>query len=245
MQEQHLGLTIQNLQFSFSKDKPSLFKSVDLFCKAGQLHFIQGKNGSGKTTLLRILKGAVASSECVSGSVHLDGFSYNLEDSTQRALYAQQVKSVVQNVNSMVVEQCTVQENLRFACLPEYPGLHQLSHEQYLSSILQESGIALNSLVSKLSGGQRQIVAMVMMLQKKTQLLLLDEPTSALDPQNAHLVIQSLEKLARNLMIPILIISHDKEMILTYLNHDYIEIAVGPDGNRTIKKVTITKHSKE
>ncbi len=48
-------ITIQNLNFSYSKSKP-LFLQMDLELKQGHIYGLLGKNGAGKSTLLKILQ---------------------------------------------------------------------------------------------------------------------------------------------------------------------------------------------
>jgi ABC-type lipoprotein export system ATPase subunit len=109
--------------------------------------------------------------------------------------------------------------------------------------MLQEFNIDIHKKVDELSGGQKQILAILMALQKPTKLLLLDEPTAALDPKNAHMVMQCLQKLAQELDITVLIISHDKELVLAYAPGYYFEITQDDNDVRTIEVQKFTHRS--
>ena len=147
-----------------------------------------------------------------------------------------QVKTVVQDINKMIVNAMTVEENLRLAHLPTYPRLIPLSHNINLSTIMKDFGInQLTTNVQQLSGGQKQILAIMMALQKPTQILLLDEPTAALDEKNTHIVIQFLTDLAKTLDLIIIIITHDKELTTTYAKDRTVTIKVEKNETRTIE----------
>jgi ABC-type lipoprotein export system ATPase subunit len=91
-----------------------------------------------------------------------------------------------------------------------------------------------------LSGGQRQILAILMALQKSASILLLDEPTAALDDKNSSMVMSFLnELLATDKNLTVLIICHDKELVDTYAHSQYHQIEVHDDNTRTIELKTI------
>ena len=227
MSEPTKGLRITHMNFSFSANT-LFFKDVSLHCLPGVLNFLQGKNGSGKSTFFNILQGHIAEQAQLTGNFSVDG----------QDIRHQYVTTVVQDVDSMLANQFSVKQNLQCANLPQYPGLHDLPEAKNLA-LLQEFNIDYRKRVDQLSGGQKQILAIVMTLQKSTKLLLLDEPTAALDPKNAHMVMQCLQKIAQELAITILIISHDKELVLTYAPGYYFEIKQDDYDVRTIEKITL------
>lgn len=234
MESQKNGLRIENMNFAFSNNAQLFFKDVSLYCAPGKLHFLQGKNGSGKSTLFRILQGNIDSQERLTGTFSLDNEVVLVRNNQLSTRFTQHVKTVVQQVDEMIAGQFSVEQNLQCAHLPMYPGLHRLPAAKELS-VMHEFGIDKTKQADQLSGGQRQILAILMALQKPAQLLLLDEPTAALDPKNAHMVIQCLQELAQELDIVIVIISHDKELIATHALGSYLEIKQDDFGVRTIE----------
>ena len=62
------------------------------------------------------------------------------------------------------------------------------------------------------SGGQRQILSLMMVLQREFDVLLLDEPTATLDEQNARMVFDFLHTLAEA-QITLLVVCHDPELL--------------------------------
>ena len=233
------GLHIQHMNFYFAGQEKPFFNNVSLDFVQGRIHFIEGKNGSGKSTFLRIIRGIIDSQEKLNGSVMLDNTMYMLDSIAGHYAYVSQVKMVVQKVDSMLVDVFTVQENLQLSNLPRRPFLRRLPPYIAIGNLLKHASINADQYVHRLSGGQRQILAIIMMLQKNTKLLLLDEPTAALDSKNAHMVMQCLQKLALDFHLTIIIISHDKELIATYATKDYINIHVDENNNRFINRISV------
>lgn len=227
MSESVKGLCVKHMSFAFSQQQQSFFENVSLHCLPGKLNFLQGKNGSGKSTFFNILQGTIPQGARLTGNFTIDG----------QEMKSRCITMVVQDIDEMIVPQFSVKQNMQCANLPRHPGLQDLPETHNLS-LLQEFNIDSNKSVDQLSGGQKQILAIVMALQKPTKLLLLDEPTAALDPKNAHMVMQCLHKLAQELDITVLIISHDKELVVTYAPGYYFEITQNDNDVRMIEKVT-------
>ncbi len=224
MSETIKGLRVQHMSFAFSPQQNLFFKDVSLHCLPGKLNFLQGKNGSGKSTFFNILQGAIPHNARLTGDFMIDG----------QKMKDQDVTIVVQDINEMIAPQFSVLQNMQCVNLLRHPGLQDLPEAQNLS-VLKDFSIDSNKTIDELSGGQKQILAIVMASQKPTKLLLLDEPTAALDPKNAHIVMQCIQKLAQELNITVLIISHDKELVMTYAPGYYFEIVQGDDGIRNIE----------
>lgn len=230
------GLKIENVSFKFGTSQPDFFKNVSLAFEPGSIHFIQGKNGSGKSTLFRILQGNIAESEILTGSFSLDTTQHTINRNKVSASFTKQVKTVVQQVREMIADQFTVGQNLQLAQLNAYPGLQKLTKQDTLPNILRSNGVNLETPAHQLSGGQKQILAIMMALQRPTRILLLDEPTAALDPRNAHMVMQSLQELAHKRDLIILVITHERELVHTFAKKDYVSIASQNGGVRKVEK---------
>jgi ABC-type glutathione transport system ATPase component len=232
------GLSVDTMNFAFSQEAPLFFKDVSFSCDAGKIHFLQGQNGSGKSTLFKILQGNNDIGTQLTGSFSLNGVLVNTADNCLNMHFTKEVKTVVQHVSEMLADQFSVEENMQCANFPMYPGLRRLPAAQELS-IMYDFGIDKRKKVHELSGGQRQILAILMALQQPAQLLLLDEPTAALDPKNAHMVMRCLQELAQQLAITIVIISHDKELVSTYASGSYLEIKQDDVGMRSVHRVNV------
>ena len=218
------SFVIHDLSFTFAGNSHYFFQGVGLSLRPGHIHGIVGKNGSGKSTLFRILQGKIESGEQVTGLFNIATNTFNVRDACARRVMATHIKAVVQDVDAMLATQFTVFENLQCAQLPEYPQLKKLPLVHDVSVVLKRFSIDPDAYVSQLSGGQRQIVAILMMLQRSTNVLLLDEPTAALDEANARIVMQCIQELAHTHQLIILVVSHDKELVDTFVSGTLVEI---------------------
>jgi len=227
-------LIIKDMNFKFNEQQNYFFHTINITFKSGNTYFIQGKNGVGKSTFFSILQGTLPHHSLLTGTVNFNNTEFIINNNCiDQKLYSH-VKTVVQNVNTMIVNSMTVEENLKLAGLPTYPRCKPLSSIIALPAIMHEFMIDPLMNVEQLSGGQKQILAIMMTLQKPTQILLLDEPTAALDEKNTHMVIQFLNTLAQKIDLIILIITHDKELTQTYAQDRTIIIKKDVNETRTI-----------
>jgi ABC-type lipoprotein export system ATPase subunit len=233
------GLYIRNMHFTFLPGLSPFFNGVSVQFMPGVITFVKGKNGSGKTTLFRILHGDINNLEQFQATFELDGQEYKVINNKVAPEYTGQVQQVVQNINSMLADQLTVEQNLQMAQLTRVPSLRSLPKLSELPMILRDLGIKRHDYVAQLSGGQRQILAIAMMLQKPTRVLLLDEPTAALDTKNADLVMKAIQEIAHKQQLVVLVISHDKELVEQYARHEYTEIHVADNGTRSFVKIPV------
>lgn len=210
------GLTIDQLVFSFAQQEQPLFDGLVATFERNKVHFIVGKNGSGKSTLFRILRGFCTESDKVAGVVTVNGAVINLGDRTQAAKRLMRVRLVDQKFDQMLVDQYNFIDNLRFARLASMPTVTPLSLHKPLPDFLDRFAIDSTTPVRLLSGGQRQILAILMALQQSVDVLLLDEPTAALDEKNAIMLMDFIHQLAVEQGVTVLIICHDQSLVDRY-----------------------------
>jgi putative ABC transport system ATP-binding protein len=228
-------LLLHNLNFQFNVEEQPFFHDINIEFNSGTTYFIQGKNGAGKSTFFSILQGTTPRNALLTGKISFDGTQFSIKNNCMDNTISSQVKTVVQDINKMIISSMTIEENVCLAHLPQYPRLIPLVHNLNLPIIMKDFGINnLKKNVQTLSGGQKQILGTIMALQKPTQILLLDEPTAALDEKNSHMVIQFLNTLAQELDLIVIIITHDKELTQTYANNRAITIKKNNDETRTI-----------
>jgi len=220
------ALELQNISFKFNADAPYFFKNLNARFPAHAIHYIKGKNGAGKSTLFRIIQGITHPYEIIEGNIVINGKQIALSSGMKRITH---IKMVPQNFDRMIANQFSFIQNLQFANMPMQPGFFQrLPAYQPLPAFLDRFGINIHQSVSLLSGGQRQILAILMALQQPTDILLLDEPTAALDEKNSQLTMAFLHDLIHTLPITIIIISHDRELVDTYATAGYYELIIDP-----------------
>lgn len=231
MQNQIPLLNLQSVSFWFARQKDPFFKELSLSFNPGAIHFIKGQNGAGKSTFFHLLQGMLTSHERVNGTITFDGIAYTCHGSLLPIAtheLGSKIKRVQQAFDLMLADNLTFEQNLRIAHFPEYPGLTPLPPAPQIPSFVSRFGIDINKPVYCLSGGQRQILAILMALQKPTKLLLLDEPTAALDQKNARMVMEFLDELVKKDGLTIMIICHDRDLLESYAVQGYYEIIIDP-----------------
>jgi ATP-binding cassette subfamily B protein len=186
-------IKFENVSFAYDPERPIL-KNVSFEVPTGKMVAIVGPSGAGKSTISRIL---FRFYEISRGKVLLDG--QNIRDVTQASLRAA-IGMVPQDT---VLFNDTIEYNIRygkpdasFAEVREAARLAQI-HEfivtlpQGYNSLVGERGL-------KLSGGEKQRVAIARTILKSPPILMLDEATSALDSHTEKEIQDALERVAEN-----------------------------------------------
>ena len=186
----------------------NVLERLTLKIKEGEFVSIIGPNGSGKTTLARLLNGLLI--PC-SGEVQIDGL--NPEDKKDLRLIRQKVGMVFQNPDNQIIT-TSVEREIAFGLenlnLP-YNDIRERVEWALSAFHLWEYK---NSPPHKLSGGEKQRVAIAAVLAMRPKYLILDEPTSLLDPEGREMLNLLIRKLAGQGKITILNITQFPEEAL-------------------------------
>ncbi len=186
-------IKFENVSFAYDPERPIL-KNVSFEVPAGKMVAIVGPSGAGKSTISRIL---FRFYEISRGKVLIDG--QNIRDVTQASLRAA-IGMVPQDT---VLFNDTIEYNIRYgkpdassAEVRQAARLAQI-HEfivtlpQGYDSLVGERGL-------KLSGGEKQRVAIARTILKSPPILMLDEATSALDSHTEKEIQDAHERVAEN-----------------------------------------------
>jgi len=160
---------------------------ITLAIEPGQFVALVGGSGTGKSTLMRTLLGIEPTTN---GKVYINGENLH----TNFNIYRTQIGYVPQD--DIIHRQLTVAEVLRYAARLRLPP--DIDIKSVLDKTLAdiEMSHCRNTLVSKLSGGQRKRVSIGVELLADPKLFFLDEPTSGLDPGLDKKMMQLLRRLA-------------------------------------------------
>lgn len=181
-------ISVKKISFSYPGEIPVL-RSIDLEINPGEAVVLVGANGSGKTTLAHCLNGLQIPQD---GQVFVDGLATS--DSNQLGSIHQRVGMVFQNPDDQLVS-TTVAGELAF-------GLENLALPS--DEIHQRVNAALTAFdleayrdfpPHRLSGGEKQRVAIAAVVAMRPNYMVLDEPTALLDPRGRRQVSQLLQSL--------------------------------------------------
>lgn len=196
-------------------------KDFSLVVEESEFVTIIGSNAAGKTTLFDLIMGSVLPT---SGEIILDGISITGLPEFQRAKF---IACVKQNPNESIIPSMTLAENLAIAKLKDKSvGLTEgvkLKTRQEFVGLLKPFRLGLeerlDDKIDYLSGGQKQIVALLMATIVKTKILLLDEYTTALDPNVGRAVLAITERLVREKKLTTLMITHNIHQAINCGDH--------------------------
>lgn len=202
---------IKLVHVSHSFGKFDVLQDVDLEIKKKDFVLVAGHNGSGKTTLFDIISGRLRPDK---GQIFRDGRDITAFSEKKRARF---VGRVFQNTMQGSVRSMSLAENLAMAMLKTKKAGLRPAIKNFPSAIvgqlLSPLGLRLEELlhvpIGQLSGGQRQIITIIMATLCRPDLLLLDEPTAALDPVSTQSVLDFLRTYTQSQDMAALMITHD------------------------------------
>lgn len=205
--------------FPMGTGKFTALNGIDLQFGKGEFTGIIGPSGSGKTTLLNIIGTLDAPSE---GSATVLGLSVGKLTAKEAAeLRKTKLGFIFQSYNLLQVH--TVYENVEFPLL--LLGIETAKRRRMVLDALEWVGLTdkVDSRPAQLSGGESQRVAIARAMVKKPVIVLADEPTANLDAANSHHILQTMEKLNRELQTTFLFATHDEKVIGYIRRKIYLE----------------------
>ena len=201
-----------------SVNEMCLFQDFNLRIPEGQFVSVVGSNGSGKTSMLNLICGSIgadAGKICVNDS-----------DITSQKEYMRHKKigRVYQNPAAGTCPGMTVLENLSIADKKKTGyGLGRCVRKERRKEyreMLADLGLGLEdkleTRVGVLSGGQRQVLALLMATMTPIDFLILDEHTAALDPRTAEIVMQLTDRIVREKKMTTVMVTHNLRYALEY-----------------------------
>jgi putative ABC transport system ATP-binding protein len=216
-------LQLDNIQKTFqagTANENYVLKELSLTVYKGDYISFIGGNGSGKSTLLNSIAGVFPID---AGEMSLEGEDLKRLSEEARA---KDIARVFQDPMMGTAPRMTVAENLAIALnrgdKRGFGRTLNAGNYQYFEELLSNVGLnleeKLNTEVGLLSGGQRQVIALLMATIKKPKLLLLDEHVAALDPKATEQVMETTEERIHEEEITSLMVTHNMQHALDYGN---------------------------
>jgi simple sugar transport system ATP-binding protein len=186
---------------------------VNLSVRRGEILGLIGDNGAGKSTLIKILTGYHKPD---GGQLHVDGEPVTLRSvSHARSLGIETVFQDLAMVNGLPVYM-----NLHLNTERVYrplPFLKRREMKRRARECLDSIGINIPSVtaeVGRLSGGQRQAIAVARSVYSNARILLLDEPLAAMGAREGGLILRLLRNLKERGDLAIILIAHNYTQVV-------------------------------
>jgi subfamily B ATP-binding cassette protein MsbA len=198
------SILFDNVGFSYSTEKGEhqILHHVELDMNAGEVLALVGPSGAGKSTLANLIPRFF---DVTSGRILIDG--QDLRDLSLASLRRQ----VAQVTQETILFNDTVRNNIAYGQpdtqlkLVEEAARNALAHE-FILGMPQGYDTVIGEKGFRLSGGEKQRLAIARALLKNAPILILDEATSSLDAESESLVQAALANLMQNRTV--LVIAH-------------------------------------
>lgn len=208
-------LRVENITKTFGAVQA--LRGVSFTLERGEILALVGDNGAGKSTLVKIISGVYPPT---SGQIYLNGQLCTFD--RPAAALAAGIETVYQNL--ALIEELDVADNIylgrettrgglvgRFLGILDRPAMRQ--HTAQALNQLHIKIPAPTLAVRRMSGGQRQAIAIGRALTWGRELLILDEPTAALGVDETEQVLRMIEELRDTKGLTFIVISHNMQNV--------------------------------
>lgn len=193
-----------------------ILHGVSIFVEKGEMVAVIGPNGAGKSTLLKAIFGLIPSRK---GQVLLNGA--DVTNQVPDRIVQKGMSYVPQTDN--VFPSLSINENLEMGAFVRRDGLGERLERVY--DLFPDLAGRCRDGAGKLSGGQRQMLALARALMLDPQVLLLDEPSASLSPKMVDSLFEKICEINRN-GTAILLVEQNAREALSFSSRGYV-LAMG------------------
>lgn len=203
------SISVKNLSFSYNSYK--VFESFNVSFKKGNIYALTGCNGSGKTTLINLIlglyKGEYQGNIVFNKDTDLE--DVNMEYARMN-LFGVSEQEPTLLAASMRENLCLYSNNeINENCLTTLINVFNM--DEYFNKLPNGLDTVINEKSDNLSGGEKQKIALIRTLAKKSDVLILDEPTSALDIAGSRSFLEYLKSIKKDKII--ILVTHNNYVI--------------------------------
>lgn len=201
-------ILVENLEHTYidgQNNQVLALSNINLAINPGEFVAIIGTNGSGKSTLAKHLNGLLLPSK---GTCKVSGYLTTDEEHIWEI--RQEVGMVFQNPDNQIVA-AVVEEDVAFGL--ENMGVPSVEIRKRVDNALQAVGLSSYTKQApyRLSGGQKQKVAIAGILALEPKCIVFDEPTAMLDPMGRQELVETIVALNKEKKITVVYITHKME----------------------------------
>ncbi len=205
-------IKFKNVNFSYDEESGKTLKSINLEFLGGKMTSLVGYSGSGKSTILNMIPRFY---DVQSGDITLDN----------QSLYEVTLESLRSNISLVSQETTlfddTIMKNIKYAKKDAsddevYEAAKLSFCEDFIKNLPQNYNTLIGENGVRLSGGEKQRIAIARAMMKKSPVVLLDEATSSLDSETESKIQDALKILTKNKTT--IVIAHRLSTILNSNN---------------------------
>jgi len=189
----------------------SALRDVSLEVGKGEVLGLIGDNAAGKSTLIKILTGF---QQPTRGQIFLDGKLVTLSSVAEARAHG--IETVFQDL--ALIDTLPVYLNLYLNKEPRFgPFLRRSVMQENARRYLDDIGIQIGSVndeVARLSGGQRQAIAVARSVYSHARILLLDEPLAAMGAKEGGIILDLISMLRERGEVSMILIAHNYAQVL-------------------------------
>lgn len=196
------GVELKSVHFAYRADGPEVLHGIDLTLPQGSFTALVGPSGGGKSTVAKLI---ARFWDVTDGSITVGGTDV-------RAMPLSQLSGLVSFVTQdNYLFRCSLLENIRLgdpsATDEQVKAAARAAQcEEFIAKLPQGYDTPAGEAGKRLSGGEKQRIAIARMLLKNAPIVILDEATAFTDPENEDKIQQSIAALTRGKTL--LVIAH-------------------------------------
>lgn len=187
------AVSLKAVNFTYPQSNVPALKDLSFDIAAGECVALLGRVGSGKTTAGKLIAGLMPADE---GSILIDGVALNQYDSAELRRGIGYLPQTPELFTGSLRENLTI-GNAQASDDDIKRALYFAAMDDFMASVPEGLDLYLGEQGARLSGGQRQGIALARLLLRRPKTLFLDEPTNAMDQKMQGQIIARMAELNR------------------------------------------------